>query len=141
MCPDAREVATRNRDFEIAVRPRLSAEPKIDRPAADDTPRHTDAFESCGRFARMPCMPGVERWSVPMWIRVHRLESRKARNDTRGEPGPAIRCDNAAISVESRFVETIHTFAGNPFDRADAQRRDPAWLEAAVRAPDSRYLP
>ena len=38
-------------------------------------------------------------------------------------------------------MEPIHTFAANPFDRADAQRRDAAWLAAAVRAPTSRYLP
>ncbi len=38
-------------------------------------------------------------------------------------------------------METIHTFAGNPFDRADVQRRDPAWIEAAMRAPSTRYLP
>jgi NAD+ diphosphatase len=37
-------------------------------------------------------------------------------------------------------LETIHTFAGNPFDRADAQRRDAAWLDAAQRSPTSRYL-
>ena len=38
-------------------------------------------------------------------------------------------------------METIHTFAGNPFDRGDSQRRDPAWLAAAARNPASRYLP
>ena len=35
----------------------------------------------------------------------------------------------------------VHTFAGNPLDRGDVQRRDPEWLEAAARAADSRYLP
>ncbi|MEQ8485476.1 MAG: NAD(+) diphosphatase [Pseudomonadales bacterium] len=35
----------------------------------------------------------------------------------------------------------VHTFAGNPLDRGDARRRDPAWLDAAARAPDSRILP
>ncbi len=35
----------------------------------------------------------------------------------------------------------IHTFAGNPIDRADALRRDPAWLAAAVTHPASRLLP
>jgi NAD+ diphosphatase len=34
-----------------------------------------------------------------------------------------------------------HVFAGNPFDRADAQRRDPVWLEAATHDPTSRFLP
>jgi NAD+ diphosphatase len=38
-------------------------------------------------------------------------------------------------------VETIHTFAGNPFDRGDTQRRDPEWIAAAARNPASRYLP
>ena len=38
-------------------------------------------------------------------------------------------------------METTHTFAGNPFDRGDTQRRDPAWLDAAARNPASRYLP
>jgi NAD+ diphosphatase len=38
-------------------------------------------------------------------------------------------------------VSLVHTFAGNPLDRGDVQRRDPAWLEAAARAPESRYLP
>ena len=37
-------------------------------------------------------------------------------------------------------LETIHTFAGNPFDRGDTQRRDPAWLGAAAREPATRYL-
>lgn len=34
----------------------------------------------------------------------------------------------------------IHTFAGNPLDRADALRRDPQWLANALSAPDSRFL-
>ena len=34
----------------------------------------------------------------------------------------------------------IHTFAGNPLDRADAQRRDPDWLAARAVDPESRYL-
>jgi NAD+ diphosphatase len=34
-----------------------------------------------------------------------------------------------------------HVFAGNPFDRGDAQRRDPAWLDAASKDPTSRFLP
>jgi len=34
-----------------------------------------------------------------------------------------------------------HVFAGNPFDRGDAQRRDPAWLEAAINNSTSRFLP
>ena len=38
-------------------------------------------------------------------------------------------------------METTHVFAGNPFDRADAQRRDPEWLAAAERNPGSRFLP
>ena len=38
-------------------------------------------------------------------------------------------------------METPHTFAGNPFDRGDAQRRDPAWLDAALHDPTSRFLP
>lgn len=38
-------------------------------------------------------------------------------------------------------MSLVHTFAGNPLDRADAERRDPEWLEAAARAADTRYLP
>ena len=34
----------------------------------------------------------------------------------------------------------IHTFAGNPFDRADAARRDPEWLDRARANPESRFL-
>ncbi|MFM8356010.1 MAG: NAD(+) diphosphatase [Gammaproteobacteria bacterium] len=35
----------------------------------------------------------------------------------------------------------IHTFAGNPLDRADALRRNADWLDAAIVAETSRYLP
>jgi len=35
----------------------------------------------------------------------------------------------------------IHTFAGNPIDRADAQRRDAQWLADAANNPQSRLLP
>ena len=38
------------------------------------------------------------------------------------------------------MTEIVHTFAGNPLDRGDALRRDPAWLEAAARDPEARYL-
>jgi NAD+ diphosphatase len=38
-------------------------------------------------------------------------------------------------------VATTHVFAANPFDRADAQRRDPVWLEAAINNSASRFLP
>ncbi len=38
-------------------------------------------------------------------------------------------------------LETTHVFAGNPFDRADAQRRDPEWLAAAEHNSGSRFLP
>ncbi len=38
-------------------------------------------------------------------------------------------------------MSLTHTFAGNPLDRGDAQRRDPKWLEEAARAPESRFLP
>lgn len=34
-----------------------------------------------------------------------------------------------------------HTFAGNPLDRADAQRRDESWLTTAAEHPESRFLP
>ena len=34
-----------------------------------------------------------------------------------------------------------HVFAGNPFDRGDAQRRDPEWLDAQAKHPQSRMLP
>ncbi|MBI4220637.1 MAG: NAD(+) diphosphatase [Chloroflexi bacterium] len=35
----------------------------------------------------------------------------------------------------------MHTFSGNPFDRAEAERRDPQWIEAAARRPETRFLP
>ena len=34
-----------------------------------------------------------------------------------------------------------HIFAGNPFDRGDAQRRDPQWLDEQALHPQSRFLP
>ncbi len=34
-----------------------------------------------------------------------------------------------------------HTFSGNPFDRAEAERRDPKWIEAAAHKRDARVLP
>lgn len=34
-----------------------------------------------------------------------------------------------------------HVFAGNPFDRGDAQRRDEAWLDTHSKDPQSRMLP
>lgn len=38
-------------------------------------------------------------------------------------------------------MSLVHTFAGNPLDRADALRRDPEWIARATAAPDSRFLP
>jgi NAD+ diphosphatase len=38
-------------------------------------------------------------------------------------------------------LNITHTFAGNPLDRGDTKRRDESWLEAAARAPESRFLP
>ena len=35
----------------------------------------------------------------------------------------------------------VHRFAGNPLDRADAERRDDGWLAAAEKDPASRFLP
>ena len=35
----------------------------------------------------------------------------------------------------------VHRFAGNPLDRADAERRDDGWLSAAENDPASRFLP
>ena len=34
-----------------------------------------------------------------------------------------------------------HTFAGNPLDRGDVERRDPAWLASRAEHPSSRFLP
>ena len=34
-----------------------------------------------------------------------------------------------------------HPFAGNPLDRGERERRDEAWIAAAVRASGSRFLP
>ena len=34
-----------------------------------------------------------------------------------------------------------HTFSGNPLDRAEPQRRDEAWLDAARHSDDARFLP
>ena len=38
-------------------------------------------------------------------------------------------------------MSLVHTFAGNPLNRGHALRRDAAWLDAAARAPATRYLP
>lgn len=38
-------------------------------------------------------------------------------------------------------MSLTHVFAGNPLDRADAQRRDPEWLQEAASDPSTRYLP
>jgi len=38
-------------------------------------------------------------------------------------------------------MSLVHSFAGNPLDRADAQRRDEAWLRAAEKDSASRFLP
>ena len=38
-------------------------------------------------------------------------------------------------------MERPHTFAGNPLDRAEHQRRDPAWLAAREQDPSSKILP
>ncbi len=37
--------------------------------------------------------------------------------------------------------ELVHTFAGNPLDRGDAEAHDPEWLAAAAANPESRVLP
>ena len=37
-------------------------------------------------------------------------------------------------------TEFIHTFAGNPLDRGDLQRRDTEWLSLAQRHKKTRYL-
>ena len=38
-------------------------------------------------------------------------------------------------------MSLVHRFAGNPLDRADAQRRDEEWLAAAPKDSSSRFLP
>jgi len=38
-------------------------------------------------------------------------------------------------------MSLTHIFAGNPLDRADAQRRDAVWLEDVYRAAETRVLP
>ncbi len=38
-------------------------------------------------------------------------------------------------------MKTSHIFAGNPLDRAERERRDEAWIEAALRDSNSRFLP
>lgn len=38
-------------------------------------------------------------------------------------------------------MSLVHTFSGNPLDRGEVQRRDPEWLDAAARAPETRFLP
>ena len=35
----------------------------------------------------------------------------------------------------------LHTFAGNPLDRGEQERRDEAWIESAARASSSRFIP
>ncbi|MEM8766361.1 MAG: NAD(+) diphosphatase [Pseudomonadota bacterium] len=45
------------------------------------------------------------------------------------------------MAVPSESLDRVlHTFAGNPLDRADAKRRDESWLADAAAAHDSRYL-
>ena len=38
-------------------------------------------------------------------------------------------------------MSMIHTFSGNPFDRGDNERRDPAWLEDSQGDKASLFLP
>ncbi len=38
-------------------------------------------------------------------------------------------------------MSLTHVFAGNPLDRGEVERRDPAWLESAYRDPSTRILP
>ena len=35
----------------------------------------------------------------------------------------------------------LHTFAGNPLERGERERRDEAWIDAARSAASSRFLP
>lgn len=42
---------------------------------------------------------------------------------------------------QGSHMSLVHTFAGNPLDRADALRRDPDWVARATAAPESRFLP
>ncbi len=37
-------------------------------------------------------------------------------------------------------IETPHVFAADPLDRADRERRDPAWIAARLENPGSRFL-
>lgn len=39
------------------------------------------------------------------------------------------------------FNKDFHCFSGNPLDRTQAERRDPAWLETELKAPASRFVP
>ena len=44
-------------------------------------------------------------------------------------------------TINHQDVPVEHYFAGNPFDRGEAQRRDAGWLDNARRDPTSRFLP
>jgi NAD+ diphosphatase len=48
---------------------------------------------------------------------------------------------NYPYQYTGRLTMKPHVFAGNPFDRGDAQRRDPVWLDAQAQNPQSRILP
>jgi len=57
------------------------------------------------------------------------------------ERAAAILCENDPPDPQDVALEHTHIFAGSPFDRGDAQRRDPVWLEAAEGNAGSRFLP
>ncbi len=46
----------------------------------------------------------------------------------------------SCLRLTFAMTEFVHTFAGNPLDRGEAERRSEAWLEQAEASPDARFL-
>jgi CubicO group peptidase (beta-lactamase class C family) len=61
------------------------------------------------------------------------------RSDARAHPGPAQGCRMTDSATLARALPSI-AYAGNPLDRADAVRSDPARLAAVQAAPGARLL-
>jgi NAD+ diphosphatase len=56
-------------------------------------------------------------------------------------PGPSYPARLPQPYTLELTLSFVHTFAGNPLDRADTRRRDPEWLARAAVDPATRYLP
>src|SRR3972149_4884599 len=45
------------------------------------------------------------------------------------------------LDGQEHTIPMQHVFSGNPFDRAEVERRDPKWIEQAAHRAESRILP